>query len=479
MRIFQITMFLSWVVAAVPLLGQATASAPIVPKKAQVSEQPAFHHPPVVQVSPKLVDAGLPQAIQKYLHVDAAAGGADATVFVRLIDEEANLAHLDSEAIGPEGYLIDVTPQRVTVTANTPAGAFYGVIMLCDLVQRDGERWKLPSGRITDWPSLEWRGLHVLFGSRTSIASIETIISDVMPKLRLNQLILEINYNFDYQKRPEVADPDHITLDDAKRLLKLARQNHIKLIPMLNCLGHQSWQEKTFQLLKAYPEFDEAPHRQWGEKGFYCKSWCPSHPDINPIVSDLFDELINAFEADSFHVGMDEVFVIGECERCKGKPLGELYAKAINDYHSHLVGKRGVRMMMWGDRLLDQKTVGYSRWEADDLGMAAAIELIPRDIVICDWHYESDEFPSVPYLIDKGFTLWPTGWRQIPSATKFVETTLQHYGRQLPGYLATTWFPIDTVTQALVQPEPIGDKDIDPIIATIRATSPMIWQGKQ
>jgi hypothetical protein len=320
--------------------------------------------------------------------------------------------------------------------------------------------------------------MHVLFGSRNSIGSIETLITDVLPKLRLNQLILETNYNFAYQRRPEVADPDHITLADAKRLLNLARENHIKLIPMLNCLGHQSWEDKTFQLLRAYPQFDETPDRGWGEKGFYCKSWCPSHPDLNPILFDLFDELIDAFEADTFHVGMDEVFIIGQCERCRDQSPAELFAKAVKDYHGHLIGKRGVRMMMWGDRLLDQKTVGYSRWEADDLGMAAAIDAIPRDIVICDWHYESQAFPSVPDLMEKGFTVWPTGWRQVPSATKFVEAALEHHGPQVPGYLATTWFPIDAVTKALVQAEPIGDKDIDPIVETIRATSPLVWQGK-
>ena len=69
-------------------------------------------------------------------------------------------------------------------------------------------------------------------------------------------------------------------------------------------------------------------------------------------------------------------------------------------------------MLMWGDRLLDAKTTGHSRWEASTNGTAPAIDRIPTDIVVCDWHYgRQDDYPSIPLLQKKRFRVWPAGWR--------------------------------------------------------------------
>jgi hypothetical protein len=39
------------------------------------------------------------------------------------------------------------------------------------------------------------------------------------------------------------------------------------------------------------------------------------------LIFDLLDELLDAFDVDAMHVGMDEVFLIGDdkCPRCRGK----------------------------------------------------------------------------------------------------------------------------------------------------------------
>ena len=99
----------------------------------------------------------------------------------------------------------------------------------------------------------------------------------------------------------------------------------IRLIPQFNCLGHQSWSKTTLPLLTKYPEFDETPGQFPGNTNIYCRSWCPQHPEVNQLVFALVDELVDAFEADAFHVGMDEVFLIASehCSRCKGGDSGQ------------------------------------------------------------------------------------------------------------------------------------------------------------
>lgn len=71
----------------------------------------------------------------------------------------------------------------------------------------------------------------------------------------------------------------------------------------------------------------------------------PLHPGLNDVVFALLDELIDAFGAGAFHVGMDEVFIIAhaDCPRCKGKDPANLFAKAVNDLHGHLVEEARAR----------------------------------------------------------------------------------------------------------------------------------------
>ena len=55
------------------------------------------------------------------------------------------------------------------------------------------------------------------------------------------------------------------------------------------------------------------------------------------------DEIADAFEATDFHVGIDEVFYIGMCDRCKGQDTGDLLAGWLNKLHAHLAD-RGINI---------------------------------------------------------------------------------------------------------------------------------------
>ncbi|UCC69521.1 MAG: family 20 glycosylhydrolase [Armatimonadota bacterium] len=297
---------------------------------------------------------------------------------------------------------------------------------------------------------MERRGVHVMFNGQRNLAALERLIGEIMPSLGMNWIIVEVNGHYQYASHPEVSEPDGIGKKEARRLAKMARDNGVNLVPMYNCLGHQSWKDKPAALLRSHPEFNEAPDVDATAKEFYCMSWCPNHPEVNPIVLDLFDELLEGFEAKAFHVGMDEVFIIGHCPRCKGTANHELFAKAVNDYHGHLAGGRGVEMMMWGDRLLDAKTMGYGLWESSENDTHQAIDKIPADIVMCDWHYEiMEEFPSVRFFQEKGFRVWPGGWNKEKSIRRFIEVARRDATDKMLGYLATTWTDMNGVVAGL------------------------------
>lgn len=286
-----------------------------------------------------------------------------------------------------------------------------------------------------------WRGVHVMVHGDAAADRLMRSLPHVA-KLGVNTIIIEVNYAFEFAGHPELRSDGFMTRRKAAELAAACRREGIRPIPQLNCLGHQSWKENTAPLLRRYPQFDETPGQFPQNRGIYCRSWCPLHPELNAVVFALMDELIEGFSADAFHVGMDEVFLIASehCPRCRGRDPAELFAKAVNDYHGHLVGRRKVEMLMWGDRFLDARTTGYGKWEAAENGTHPAIDRVPRDIIICDWHYgRRPAYPSIPIFLEKGFRVWPAGWDKVDATEALVDFALIHKNPRMLGHLCTTW----------------------------------------
>ena len=255
------------------------------------------------------------------------------------------------------------------------------------------------------------RGLHTFAPAKKDLAAALAFIRESLPKEGVNTLIVEFNYNFDYQSRPEFADPSALGRAEVRQIAKACRDKGIALIPQINCLGHQSWAQRTAKLLVKHPEFDETPGKYPKNKGIYCRSYCPLHPEVHKVLFDLIDELIQACEAKALHVGMDEVFILADpdCPRCKGKDPADLFAGEVTALHAHLK-QRGCRLWIWGDRFLDGKATGIGKWEASTNGTHPAIDRVPKDIVICDWHYgKAHKTPQ--HFAAKGFEVVACPWR--------------------------------------------------------------------
>jgi hypothetical protein len=269
-------------------------------------------------------------------------------------------------------------------------------------------------------PALPVRGLHLFAPAKKDLAAALAFIREALPKEGVNTLVLEINYGFSFQSRPELADPSALDKDDVRQIVMACREANVVLIPQVNCLGHQSWAGQNGRFLQKHPELDETPNKAYkrgakpDDPAFfsYCRSYCPLYPDVHKVLFPLLSELAAAFEAKAFHVGMDEVFCLADpdCPRCKGKDPAELFAGEVKALHGHLKSI-GCRTWMWGDRLLDGKATRIGSWEAATNGTQAAIDAIPKDIVICDWHYEkAHETPRV--FAEKGFEVVACPWRK-------------------------------------------------------------------
>ena len=292
-------------------------------------------------------------------------------------------------------------------------------------------------------PAKPWRALHVLdYGSDDQLDALGQNL-EKLSQQGINVLILEVNYNFSFKSHPELRRSSNpITKEGARRFAALCKKLNIRLIPQFQVLGHQSWKEQTFPLLTVYPHFDLTPGAFPKNEGIYCREFDPLNKDVSRNVFNLMEELIDAFQADAFHVGMDEVFLLGSdrSPSTTGKDPGVLFADAVKEVHRHLGKKRGVEMLMWGDRLIDGKNYDFGEWESAINGTATAIDRIPKDIIICPWHYElRQSYPSIPMFMEKGFRVLPAGWKDLEATKALIAFSKTQAHPKMLGYMFTTW----------------------------------------
>jgi hypothetical protein len=259
----------------------------------------------------------------------------------------------------------------------------------------------------------------------------------------VNVLVLEVDYGFEFKSHPELRiSKTPITKRGAKRIVKAARRHGMAIIPEFQSFGHQSWAKDTWPLLTVYPELDLTPGAFPENQGIYCREWDPMNPRVYQIVYTLIDEIIDAFDADAVHVGMDEIFLINHeaAKSTKGMDPAVVYAKAVNDMYAHIVTKRGRTMLMWGDRLIDAARYDYGEWESSKNGTHPAVDQIPKDIVICDWHYEKrDSYPSIPMFLEKGFRVLPTSWKDVAASKALIDYGLGLKNPNVLGHFFTSW----------------------------------------
>jgi hypothetical protein len=308
---------------------------------------------------------------------------------------------------------------------------------------------------------LPMRGLAIAAPSVAGVDLFVKFIEEELAPAHFNMLILRVDWNYAYESHPELRDPNPLTRADVKRIVDVCKKHNIRLAPQINLLGHQSWAGTTYALLREYPEFDETPHiptdkyndllvngyPQPFADALYCKSYCPLHPDVHKIVFALVDEMMDVFEADYFHAGMDEVFHIGDerCPRCRGKCKAELFAGEVNKIRDHLAEKNRT-LMIWGDRLLDGNMTGLGAWEASMNNTHRAIDMIHKDVFICDWHYDYSGLSAV-YFAFKGFNVALSPWNNQVIARQHLDDMLSFRTRPMSrtttnrfqGIVHTVW----------------------------------------
>lgn len=297
------------------------------------------------------------------------------------------------------------------------------------------------------------RGFCIAAPAPSLVDSFVLFIEKELAPRKVNTLILRVDYAYQYTSHPELRETESLSKEQVKQLVNACKRNNIRIIPQVNMLGHQSWASRTGKLLAVYPQFDETPHVEMPENykwpnadSLYCKSYCPLHPDVHKVVFDIMDEICDVFESTAFHAGMDEVFYLGDakCPRCGDRDKAALFAGEVSKLRNHLADKKR-ELWIWGDRLLDGKATGLGMWEGSFNNTHPAIDMIPKDVMICDWHYERPDKSPV-YFAMKGFNVVTCPWRnpsvavqQLNDMVNFRQQSTRDMNPRFKGMMQTVW----------------------------------------
>ena len=251
-------------------------------------------------------------------------------------------------SLGAEGYDLTVMPKTVRVVAHEPAGLFYGVQTVRQLL---GTGKRLPSVRIRDRPRFGWRGamLDVARHFR-SVRDVKRYI-DLLALYKLNRLHLHLSddqgWRIAISKWPRLATwggstevgggrGGYYTQRQYSDIVRYAAQRYIEIVPEIDMPGH------VHAALSSYPKLScdgkKTPLYTGISVGF--SSLCVSKSLTYDFLSDVIGELARLTPGPFIHIGGDEA------EATKGRD----YVRFINRVQSIVdsYGKRHDRL--GGDR---------------------------------------------------------------------------------------------------------------------------------
>ena len=268
---------------------------------------------------------------------------------VRLILNEK-----ENVAIGKEGYTLSAEGARVTILANTPAGLFYGVQTLLQLLPNEIESnekvnlatWTIPAVRITDYPRFGWRGL--MFDVARHFFTKEEVKRFIDDMVRYKYNILHFHLSDDEGWRVEIkglpkltevgawnvkkegdfgtfsppkADEPrnyggYYTQEDIKEIVKYAAERFVNVMPEIDVPGH------SLAAIASYPELSCTPDAvnyvvRSGERimdwsrgappiALVDNTLCPANEKVYEFLDTVITQIAELFPFEYIHMGGDE-----------------------------------------------------------------------------------------------------------------------------------------------------------------------------
>ncbi|SCL26592.1 hexosaminidase [Micromonospora rhizosphaerae] len=299
----------------------------------------AVHHPPAAAAAAARVAGlvGLPTRV-----VDGGSGW--------WVVAGATPAPVLTPPDRPDGFALAVTPDRIELTGRGAAALGYAAASLAD--------GGLACRRLVDFADLAVRGVHLdLKGPALAPSYLDGLLAR-LGALRVNTLLVEYEDRFPYPAELDLAAPDTV---DVPALLATAARHGMTVVPLVQCLGHL---EYALRRPRWRNLAEDDRHQQL----------CPMLPGSLEFFAGTLDAVLAAHpEADLVHIGGDEPWSLGACQRCAGQRRPDLYAQHVAAA-ARVVIEAGRRPVVWDDVLYAERD-------------PALVDALPAETVLMPWEY--------------------------------------------------------------------------------------------
>jgi hexosaminidase len=265
-----------------------------------------------------------------------------------------NLNKVPVTLIGKEGYTLVSSPTGVIITANAPAGLFYGMQTLLQLLPKEIESktvinipWTIPSVKITDYPRFGWRGM-MLDVSRNFFTKEEVkLYIDEISRYKYNtfhwHLTDDNGWRIEIKSLPKLTQVGawrvprfgqfgdrmapkpgeaatvggFYTQSDIKEIIQYAQERYVTIVPEIDVPGH------SMSAIASYPELScskdtsikvnpGSSFSEWFNNGTFKmridNTLNPSDEKVYEFLDKVFTEMAGLFPNPYIHVGGDECY---------------------------------------------------------------------------------------------------------------------------------------------------------------------------
>lgn len=296
----------------------------------------------------------------------------------------------NNKELGSEGYLLNITPQRIEISANKKAGIIYGMQSLLQMLPalRTNAVVTIPCLQIKDYPRFKWRGMHLDVSRHFYGPAFIKEYIDLMAAYKMNtfhwHLVDDQGWRIEIKKyplltqvgawrvdksdknwdeRPQAKPGEaatyggYYTQEQIKDIIQYAAERNVTIVPEIEMPGHVA------SAIAAYPQLSCVQQPQLpltgGNYTGIASNYCAGNDSVFTFLENVLTEVINLFPSAYIHIGGDEVDkeTWKKCPKCQAriKANGLHNEEGLQSYFikriEKFVNSKGRKIIGWDEIL--------------------------------------------------------------------------------------------------------------------------------
>ena len=352
--------------------------------------------------------------------------------------EKANgniVLSIDPAVQNPEGYILQVNSDGISLKASTEAGIFYGIQTLRKSIPAKAENSAIEMAPVTieDAPRFSYRGVHFDVGRHYFSVDFVKKFIDYLALHNQNRLHWHLTedqgWRLEIKKYPQLTEVGskrkhtvigqntgeydgkpyggYYTQDQVREIVAYAADRNIIVIPEIDLPGHM------LGALAAYPQYGctGGPYEVEATWGVFDDVICAGNEDAMLFLEDVLDEVVDLFPSEYIHIGGDECPKTRweKCPKCQDRikkeklnvknghsPEENLQSYVIRRMERHLNAK-GRQIIGWDETLEGglAPNATVMAWRGMNEGVTAAnmghdVIMTPTSFCYFDYYQTAD-----------------------------------------------------------------------------------------